>query len=65
MDELINIVEEKVKENGSYPYLLDIDTSHITSMRDLFCNIPNADNIEILDLSAWNTSNVKDMSHLF
>ena len=72
-EELWEILIEKLKENIEYPHLNDIDTSEITDMSDLFSvnmydyfeNNIDIERIKIIDLSAWNTSNVNDMSGMF
>jgi len=64
--ELIDILQVKLEENEKKPYLLDIDTSMITDMEELFgpfyyCS----QKIEILDLRSWNVSRVKTMNAMF
>lgn len=72
LKQLREIVLDRVKQNPKKPNLLNIDTSKITSMFELFngskTNIyGNAilQQIEELDLSTWDTSNVTDMSGMF
>lgn len=72
--ELLDIIEKKLKENIYEPYLLDIDTSKITSFADLFCYV-NWNNISggtidttkiiKLDLSTWKTTNVLSFDSMF
>ena len=63
--ELKIIIKQRIKENPQDPYLLDIDTSKITDMFDLFNNIGLKIKIERLDLSTWDVSNVTNMSYMF
>ena len=79
LDQLKKLVAKRLKENPKKPYLKDIDTSLITDMSGLFnsihifvsyneyfwdYNIDSRD-IEELDLSGWNTSNVMTMEDMF
>lgn len=66
LKDLKSIIKQRIKENPRNPYLRDIDTSLIKSMRHLF-NFNNdlQESIEILDLSTWDTSNVKNMEYMF
>ena len=72
LNELREIVLKRVMENPKKPYLLNIDTSRITSMFELF----NGNKLQVygneifkeieeLDLSTWDTSNVTDMGGMF
>jgi len=72
--ELQDIIIERINDNPVIPYLLDIDTSKITDMSDLFaCDGGSVlfnrfrYNIRIskLDLSTWNTSKCKNMVGMF
>lgn len=65
--QLQRLIKKRIIENPKEPYLLDINTSHITSMSNLFSRfeLSENENIEILDLSTWNTSNVKNMTRMF
>ena len=72
LNALREVVLERVKQNPKKPYLLNIDTSKITSMYQLFNGngtMIYGDNIfqeiEELDLSTWDTSNVTDMGGMF
>lgn len=81
LDELKKIVIRRLIENPKNPYLLDIDISNITDMSGLFNNLRYLErtgyneyfneygvsptNIETLDLSTWDTSNVTKMCNLF
>lgn len=78
-DELKKLVAARIEKNPKAPYLLDIETSKIDDMSDLFMAYDNGDEvgnyyikdfeltdqIEILDLSTWDTSNVEDMLRMF
>ena len=73
-DELIKCIKDKIEkeELGTEDKPLDlndIDTSEITDMSDLF-NAKNGDLIELsdngyFDISAWDVSNVENMSYMF
>jgi surface protein len=73
--ELWEILAEKLEQNIKYPNLSDIDISNLDSLKSLFSSLKNdwlwshygIDTSEIikLDLSAWDTSNIKDMSGMF
>ena len=58
--ELINIVDQLIKERGKDADLNDIDTSEITDMYQLFY-----DSKFNGDISGWNVSNVKDIGRMF
>ena len=60
--QLKRLVRSRINENPYKPYLLDICTSEINSMSELF-NYLGA--VEELDLHTWDTSNVTDMSNMF
>lgn len=60
--ELEDLIQLRINENPEKPYLLDINTSSITTMSSLFTY---KGSIKILDLSTWDTSNVKDMDYMF
>ena len=69
---LREVVLERVRQNPKKPYLLNIDTSKIKSMFELFNGNGNMiygnnifQEIEELDLSTWDTSNVTDMAGMF
>jgi len=73
--DLRELIVERLNENIQEPYLLEIDTSKITDMSELFANIHDAylvkeanldpGDIVILDLSTWDVSNVKYMNCMF
>lgn len=75
-DELISIISDKVdkcKASGNDTLdLSDIDISSITNMSNLFYNIANASNnsflkndIKTINVTGWDTSNVKEMEFMF
>ena len=73
--ELWEILAEKLEQNIKYPNLSDIDISNLDSLKSLFSSLRSdylwaqyaIDTAEIvkLDLSTWDTSNIKDMSGMF
>ena len=75
--ELEKIIVDRLRENTEYPYLNDIDTSKITDMSNLFdstieggymsytINSDIMSMVKKLDLSNWDTSNVKNMQGMF
>jgi len=73
-EELQTIIIERLTDNVVNPYLLDIDTSKITDMGELFSGFEgdylrskhiDTELIETLDLHTWNTSKVKTMYAMF
>ena len=60
--ELIEILYDRLSEEGSQD-LNDIDVSEITDMSYLFKDL--AKYIEIIDVSEWDISNVKNMEGMF
>ena len=59
-EELREIIENRIKEEGSKVNLNDIDVSNITDMSELFVEI-DFDG----DISGWDVSKVKNMSFMF
>ena len=59
-DELIN--EIKIRLDRGQTNLNDIDTSKITDMSDLFYDF---NQIQDIDISLWDVSNVEDMNNMF
>ncbi len=59
-NELQDIIEQRIKEEGNNVDLNDIDVSNITDMSYLFSDSNFNGNI-----SKWNVSNVTDMSFMF
>src|SRR5574343_446358 len=59
-DELKQIIEERIENEGTECDLNDIDDSNITDMSYMFC-----DSEFNGDISKWNVSNVTDMRCMF
>ena len=59
-EELKDIIEQRIKEEGNEVDLNDIDVSNITDMSDLF-EYTNFNG----DISNWDVSNVTDMNCMF
>ena len=59
-NELQDIIEQRIKEEGTNAHLNDIDTSNITDMSYLF-----SDSDFNGDVSGWDVSNVTNMSAMF
>ena len=72
-DELIEIIQDKIEKEGlgtkSKPLdLNDIDTSEITSMKNVFNKYNALYKLTVngvFDVSKWDVSNVKDMYRMF
>ena len=64
-DELIKIIERRIKRHGNQCDLNDIDVSKIDDMSYLFGSWLNEYNDFNGDISKWNVSNVKDMGGMF
>lgn len=71
-DDLNRIIIKRLHDNGERPFLLDIDTSNIDDFSNLFSayhylrsNGIHSSVIRYIDISTWNTSNVKNMSNMF
>ena len=58
--ELLEIINNRIKEEGNEVDLNDIDISNITDMSFLFSNLTCNK-----DISNWDVSSVKDMSSMF
>ena len=61
--ELREYLKSEIKRQGKNVVIQNIDVSLIEDLSDLFVDI--ADRVKTLDLSGWNTSNVKNMSYMF
>lgn len=61
--ELRNLLSELIRERGENANLNDIDVSELTDFSKCFLHL-NVDFANI-DISQWNVSNAKDMSHMF
>ena len=65
--ELKEIIIQLYKERGPNLNLNCIDTSEITDMSDIFYDLKKYRNLEIesIDVSSWDVSNVKNMEQMF
>ena len=61
-DQLKSIIRERYNNNKSFIDLTDIDVSELD---DLSCIFIMLDNVEVVDISGWNTSNVTTMGYMF
>ena len=59
-DELKELIEQRIKEQGPKCDLNDIDVSQVTDMSGLFMNSTFNG-----DISGWDVSHVDDMSYMF
>ena len=60
-DELLDIIEKRIKAEGNNCDLNDIDVSKITNMSELFYKMKEFNG----DISKWDVSNVTHMSGMF
>ena len=61
--ELREYLYSEIKRQGKNVVIQNLDVSLLEDLSDLFVDI--ADRVKTLDLSGWNTSNVKNMSYMF
>lgn len=61
-DDLKAIIRKRIKENPEEPYLLDIDVSNLEKLHMLF---DRSSTIKRIDISTWNTSNIKLFVDMF
>ena len=61
-DQLLSIIRERYNKNKSFIDLTDIDVSELD---DLSCIFIMLDNVEVVDISGWDTSNVTTMGYMF
>ena len=61
--ELREYLKSEIKRQGKNVVIQNIDVSLIEDLSDLFVDI--VDRVKTLDLSGWDTSNVKNMSYMF
>ena len=61
-DQLQSIIEERYNNNNSFVDLTDIDVSELD---DLSYILGILNNVEVIDISGWDTSNVIDMNFMF
>ena len=60
-EELIDIIKQRIEQEGKEVDLNDIDVSEITDMSYLFVDFEDFNS----DISSWDVSNVIDMSFMF
>ena len=61
-EELIEYLKSEIKKQGENVVIKNLDVSHIEDLSELFRGICLG--VKTLDLSGWNTSNVKDMESM-
>ena len=62
-EELKEYLKSEIKKQGKHVVIRDLDVSLIDDFDTLFYGI--CDGVRTLDLSGWDTSNVKDMNEMF
>ena len=62
-EELKEYLKSEIERQGEHVVIKDLDVSLLEDLSELFVDIANR--VKTLDLSGWNTSNVKDMSYMF
>ena len=60
-DQLQSIIQERYYNNKSFIDLTDIDISELDNLSGIFYAL----NMEVVDISGWNTSNVITMENMF
>ena len=61
-DQLQSIIQERYHNNKSFIDLTDIDISELDDLAGVFAFF---NKVEIIDISGWDTSNVRYMNHMF
>lgn len=61
-NDLKSIIQERLKENPEEPYLLDINVSNLEKLHMLF---DRSSTIKRIDISTWDTSNIKMFVDMF
>ena len=61
-DQLQSIIQERYNNNNSFLDLTDIDISELDNLSSIF-GILN--NVEVVDISGWDTSNVTTIAYIF
>ena len=61
-EQLQSIIQERYNNNNSFVYLSDIDVSELD---DLSYILGILNHVEVIDISGWDTSNVRDMNFMF
>ena len=61
--ELKEYLKSEIERQGENVSIRNLDVSLVEDMNELFCVIGN--DVKTLDLSGWNTSNVKNMGDMF
>ena len=63
MEELHEYLKSEIKKQGKHVAIRNLDVSLVEDFDTLFYGI--CDGVRTLDLSGWDTSNVKDMRNMF
>ena len=61
-DQLQSIIQERYNSNNAFIDLTDIDISELKNLSRIFKRL---NNLEVVDISSWNTSNVIYMNDMF
>ena len=61
-DQLQSIIQERYNSNNAFIDLTDIDISELKYLSRIFGRL---NNLEVVDISGWDTSNVRYMNHMF